>query len=97
MRYQRNSAETRRFLRTNPQLRIALTRAAGAKLARMRAAVPKDTGETAASGRLVHMQRAGGRRDRMGVSIQFDGHAVGLQFGNARTKRTRFMTRAMIE
>ncbi|MGW4484331.1 hypothetical protein ACWEOE_10885 [Amycolatopsis sp. NPDC004368] len=97
MRYQRNSRETARFLRTSSTLRFALTRASAAKLARMRVLAHKDSGETAATGRLVHQQRAGGRRDRMGVSIQFSGAAVERQFGNARVQPDRFMTRAMIE
>ncbi|MGW4127957.1 hypothetical protein [Amycolatopsis japonica] len=97
MKYRRNSGEAARFLKTNPQLRIALTRAAAAKLARMRSTVSKDSGATAASGRLVHQSRAGGKRDRMGVRIAFGGRAVPLQFGNKRTKATRFMTRAMVD
>lgn len=97
MQYRRNSGETAKFLRSSPTLRIALTRASAARLARMRILAHKDSGETAASGRLVHQQRAGARRDRMGVSIQFGGAAVERQFGNPRVQPDRFMTRAMIE
>ncbi len=97
MKYQRNSRETAKFLKASPQLRIPLTRASAAKLARMRQTVSKHSGATAASGRLVHQARAGGKRDRMGVRIAFEGRAVPLQFGNKRVKATRFMTRAMVD
>jgi hypothetical protein len=63
----------------------------------MKALMPKDTGHTAATGRVEMMNRAGGKRDRMGARIAFDGTAVVAQFGNKRRRATRPMTRAMVE
>jgi hypothetical protein len=82
-----------RFLVGSDARRIC-TLAAAARLAKARGLVGHDTGATAASGRLVH--GIGGRRnDRVKVSVAFDGAAVQLQFGNARTHPTRFLTRAL--
>lgn len=96
MRYTANYRETGKFLRSQ-QLRKPLTLAAAKILARGRVLVEKDSGETAASGRLVHLTQAGAKRDRIGVSVVFGGAAVAKQFGNKRTRPTRFLTRATLE
>jgi len=77
-----------------PEARRVCTLAAAYRLARMRALVGKDSGETAASGKLTHgYDRVKG--DRVRVSIEFGGAAVQQQFGNRRTRASRFMTRAL--
>jgi hypothetical protein len=82
-----------RFLVGSDARRVC-TLAAAAVLARARVLVGHDTGATAASGRLVH--GIGGRKnDRVKVTVAFDGAAVQLQFGNARTRATRPLTRAL--
>lgn len=79
------------------QLRKPLTLAGARALNRSRTIVRHRSGETAASGRLVHKQRAGVKGDRIGVSVVFGGAGVPLQFGNKRTKATRFLTRSLID
>lgn len=75
-----------------PDARRVCTLAAGAGLARIRAIVAKDSGETAASGRLL--QGTGGQKnDRVRTTVAFGGAMVQLQFGNQRTRPTRPMTR----
>lgn len=70
--------------------RRVTTLAAAARLARARSLVGHDTGETAASGRLIH--GTGGRKnDRVRVSVAFDGAGVAQQFGRGAN---RFLTRA---
>lgn len=97
MKYQANYQETGRFL-LGPECRKVTTLAAAAWLYRARATVLRDsskeaTGTTAASGRLMH--GVGGTRGRrVKVSVVFGGAAVQLQFGNRRTRATRFLTRA---
>jgi len=77
-----------------PDARRICTLGAAARLAKARALVGHDTGQTAASGRLVH--GIGGRKnDRVKVTIAFDGAAVPQQFGNRHTRATRFLTRAL--
>lgn len=76
-----------------PDARRICTLAAAARLAKARALVGHDSGETAASGRLTH--GVGGKKnDRVRVSLEFGGAAVPQQFGNKRTRATRFLTRA---
>lgn len=77
-----------------PESRRVTTLAAAARMAKARALMQHDTGETAASGRLVH-GRGGRRNDRHVVSIVFGGTAVIQQFGNKRRRATRPLTRAM--
>jgi hypothetical protein len=92
MRYRANYTETGRFL-LGPECRKVTTLAAAAWLSRARMTVSRDSGATAASGRLVH--GVGGTRGRrVKVSVVFGGAAVPLQFGNKRTRATRFLTRA---
>ena len=92
------------FLR-GPDAARVVTAAASAGLARARqlvgdssgtaerAGATSSPGETARSGRLLH--GTGGRRnDRVRVTLAFDGAGVPQQFGNRRTKPTRFLTRA---
>jgi len=67
--------------------------AAAARLAKARALMRRDTGETAASGRLIH-GRGGRKNDRVMTTIAFDGTAVPQQWGNKRTRATRPLTRA---
>lgn len=93
MDYKPNRAETAKFLKSS-QIRGPLTLAAARWLARARVLVPKDSGATAASGRLVHKTNGGVKRDRAVVTVVFGGKAVQLQFGNEITKATRFLTRA---
>ncbi|MGW4487858.1 hypothetical protein ACWEOE_28920 [Amycolatopsis sp. NPDC004368] len=93
MQYRANYVGMGRFLR-GPDARRVTTLAAGRVLAQARAIVRKDTGETAASGRLLH-GTGGRRKDRVRVTVAFGGAAVPLQFGNKRTKPTRFLTRAI--
>lgn len=77
-----------------PDARRVCTLAAAARLAKARGLLRRDTGATAASGRLV--QGVGGRKnDRVKVQIAFDGNAVAQQFGNAHTRPTRPLTRAL--
>lgn len=92
MQYNPNFRGMGVFLKSADARRVC-TLAAAARLARARALVAHDSGETAASGRLVH--GTGGRKnDRVRVSVAFDGAAVQLQFGNRRTTADRFLTRA---
>lgn len=77
-----------------PDARRVCTLAAAARLAKMRGLVGHDSGDTAASGRLVH-GTGGQKNDRVRVTIAFDGAAVEQQFGNQQTPATRFMTRAL--
>ena len=77
-----------------PDARRVVTLAAAARLARARTLVAHVTGDTAGSGRLSHS--IGGRKhDRVMVTISFTGAAVQLQFGNRRTRASRFLTRAL--
>lgn len=79
---------------TGPDARRVCTLAAAARLAKARGLMQRDTGDTAASGRLVH--GVGGRKnDRVKVTIAFDGTAVAQQWGNKRTRPTRPLTRAL--
>ncbi len=81
-----------RFLVSHDARRVC-TLAAAAGLARTRLIVAKDSGETAASGRLL--QGIGGRKnDRVRTTVAFGGAMVPLHFGNKRTRPTRPMTRA---
>jgi hypothetical protein len=91
MQYQADYRGMGKFLR-GPDARRVCTAAAAAGLTRSRGIVGRDSGETAASGRLVH-GIGGRRRDRVLVSIVFGGVAVPLQFGNAHRRGTRFLTR----
>jgi len=81
-----------------PDARRVCTLGAAARLAKARVLVGGDSGasrhHTAASGRLSH--GTGGRRhDRVKVTIVFGGAAVQQQWGNRRTRPSRFLTRAM--
>lgn len=93
MDYKRNSANARAFL-LGSQLRVPLTLAGNRWLGKARGLVSKDSGATAASGRLIQKTKAGAKGDRIGVQVRFGGAAVPLQFGNKRTRATRFLTRA---
>jgi hypothetical protein len=89
VRYEPDFRGMGKFLMSSDARRVC-TLAAAARLARARALVGKDTGDTAASGRLVH--GVGGRRnDRAVVSVVFGGAAVQQQWGRGAT---RFLTRA---
>lgn len=104
MKYQPNFRGMAEFLMSPDAARVT-TAAASAGLARARQLIGNSSGsekrtgatsspgETARSGRLLH--GTGGRRnDRVRVTLAFDGAAVPQQFGNRRTKPTRFLTRA---
>jgi hypothetical protein len=89
MRYEPDFRGMSKFLMGSDARRVC-TLAAAARLARARALVGKDSGNTAASGRLVH--GVGGRRhDRVMVSVVFGGAAVQQQWGRGAN---RFLTRA---
>jgi len=93
MDYRANYRGMAAFL-MGPDARRVTALAAAARLAKARALMRHRTGQTAASGRLVH--GIGGRRnDRVKVTIAFDGAAVIDQFGNARVRPTRPLTRAL--
>jgi hypothetical protein len=92
MQYRADYRGMGKFL-LGPDARKVCTLAGGRILGNGRALVSKDSGETAASGRLVH-GHGGHRNDRVLVSVVFGGAAVQLQFGNRRTRPTRFLTRA---
>jgi hypothetical protein len=88
MRYQQ--ADMSAFL-MGPDARRVCTLAAGAALAKARAIVGKDSGDTARSGHLQH--GIGGRtNDRVRVSVVFGGAAPSQQFGPGAS---RFLTRAL--
>lgn len=92
MDYRSNKAESAAFLK-GPQMRRVCTLAAAAWLSRARTLVGKETGRTAATGRLEHGY--GGRlNDRVRVSVVFSGNAVQEQFGNRTRRASRFLTRA---
>lgn len=92
MQYQPDYRGMGKFL-LGPDARRVCTLAAAARLARARALVGKDSGDTAASGRLQH-GIGGKRNDRVRVTVVFGGAAVQQQFGNRRSPATRFLTRA---
>lgn len=94
MQYTRDIAGMSKFL-VGPDARRVVTLAAAARLAKARGLMRRDTGATAASGRLVQHARGGRRNDRVMVTIAFDGTAVPQQFGNRRTRATRPLTRAL--
>lgn len=71
--------------------RRVCTLAAGAALAKARALVGNDSGETAKSGRLIH-GKGGRKMDRVRVSVAFDGAGVQQQFGRGAS---RFLTRSL--
>lgn len=96
MKYERSRIGTAKLLNSS-QLRKPLTLAGNRALNRSRLIVRRQSGATAASGRLVHKQHAGIKGDRIGVSVVFGGAGVPLQFGNKRTKATRFLTRSLID
>lgn len=56
--------------------------------------VGKDSGETAATGR-VDLAIGGRRGDRWVGTVSFRGNAVAEQFGNRRRPASRFLTRAL--
>lgn len=92
MDYRSNRRESAAFLK-GPQMRRVCTLAAAAWLSRARTLVGKESGATAASGRLTHGY--GGRlNDRVRVSVVFSGNAVQEQFGNKTRRASRFLTRA---
>jgi hypothetical protein len=93
MQYRRDVAGMAKFL-TGPDARRVVTLAAAARLAKARGLMRRDTGATAASGRLVQHSRGGRKNDRVMVSVTFGGTAVAQQFGNKRTRATRPLTRA---
>lgn len=93
MRYSPNRLSMGQFLR-GPEARRVCTIAAAERLTRARALCPRDTGQTAASGRLVHSSNGGVNGDRVQVAVRFDRAAAALQFGNRRTRASRFLTRA---
>ena len=89
MQYRPNHRGVGQFLRS-PDARRVTTLAAAAGLARARAIVGKHSGETAASGRLLH--GTGGRKqDRVRVTLAFGKAGVQQQFGRGAS---RFLTRA---
>lgn len=94
MKFQRNPRGMGEFL-NGPDARRVVALAAARGLAQARASVAHRSGETAASGHLQH-GRGGRRNDRVRSTIVFGGAAVPLQFGNARTPATRFLTRAFL-
>jgi len=96
VRYQRNSAETAKFLKSS-QVRLPLTLVAGRALNRARVNVRKVSGDTARTGRLVHKSNGGVKHDRVQVSVEFGGEILGLQFGNKRFKPSRPLTRALVD
>jgi hypothetical protein len=88
--YQANYRGMGQFL-MGPDARRVCTLAAAVRLAKARALVGRDSGDTAASGRLVH--GVGGRKnDRVKVTVAFDGAAVAQQWGRGAN---RFLTRAL--
>lgn len=89
MRYQPNHRGMGEFLRS-ADARRACTLAAAVGLVRARGIVGKDSGQTAASGRLIH-GTGGKKNDRVRVTIAFGGAAVQQQFGRGAS---RFLTRA---
>lgn len=95
MRYRPNRQEVGRMLKSQ-QFRRPLTMVGGRVLATARTTVARDSGETAASGRLTHLNRAGVKGDRIGVQVSFRGAAVQLQFGNKNMRARRFLTRALL-
>lgn len=76
-----------------PDARRVCTLAAGRVLAKARVIVGKNSGETAASGRLEHGY--GIKGDRVRVSVVFGGAAVEEQWGNKRRPASRFLTKAL--
>lgn len=89
MQYQPDYRGMGKFLMSADARRVC-TLAAATGLARARGLVGKDSGNTAASGRLIH-GRGGKKNDRVKVSVAFDGAAVQQQFGR---RGNRFLTRA---
>lgn len=74
-----------------PDARRVCTLAAGASLAKARALVGSDSGDTARSGRLLH-GKGGRKMDRVRVTVAFDGAAPARQFGRGAN---RFLTRSL--
>lgn len=90
MQYSPSHADMAKFL-VGADARRVCTLAAGVALAKARAIVGKDSGNTAASGHIEH--GIGGRKnDRVRVSVVFGGAAVQQQFGRGAS---RFLTRAL--
>lgn len=94
MKYTPDHVETGKYLLGSDMRRVC-TLAAGRTLATARALVGKESGETAASGRLEH-GIGGIKHDRVRVSVTFDGAAVEQQWGTARSRGTHFLTRALV-
>lgn len=96
MRYEPDYRGTGRLLRTAEMARVVLAAAEhGADAARL--AVPRNTGELAAS---VHVEYAGdnggARGDRVEARIVADApHAAAVEFGNARTQARPFLQAAI--
>ena len=93
MEYRKDTRGMGVFLK-GPDMRRVCTLAAASRLTKARALVGHISGDTAASGRLTHGW--GGRTDdRVRVTISFGFAAVQQQFGNRRTRASRFLTRAL--
>lgn len=88
MRY--NQGNMSAFL-LGPDARRVTTLAAAVILAKARTYVGKDTGHTAATGRLVH-GIGGAKNDRVKVTVAFDGAGVYQQFSR---NGNRFLSRAL--
>lgn len=90
MEFARNRTAIGKLL-NSPGAERALLRAAEPMAARIRAATPVKSGETAESTR-VETGHRNAKGDRIAVRIVQDGAALQLQYGQGNTKAVRQMT-----